>query len=149
LSSLSNLSGHQALANLGHVVISYITTITTSNSVTCLSTPKQTLIPASFRHIPRGSSRRFRTDFTKHVSPSSVVHMPPERGRASQACTACRKQKTRCYEIADAKACLRCERLGQACSLATVGQRRVNTCESTIAWPNNAIAPPGEDKAAR
>ncbi|KAF2270506.1 hypothetical protein CC78DRAFT_134379 [Lojkania enalia] len=42
--------------------------------------------------------------------------MPPDRGRASQACTACRKQKTRCYETTVGRPCLRCERLGQECS---------------------------------
>ncbi|KAF2636671.1 hypothetical protein P280DRAFT_552840 [Massarina eburnea CBS 473.64] len=44
--------------------------------------------------------------------------MPPDRGRASKACTACRKQKTRCYETATGRACLRCDRLGQECSLS-------------------------------
>lgn len=60
--------------------------------------------------------------------------MPPDRGRASKACTACRKQKTRCYETTSGKsqctlsrlystkhlgrACLRCDRLGQECSLS-------------------------------
>lgn len=43
--------------------------------------------------------------------------MPPDRGRASRACSACRKQKTRCYESARGSACLRCERIGQHCSL--------------------------------
>lgn len=44
--------------------------------------------------------------------------MPPDRGRASQACTACRKQKTRYYELpAKRGGCLRCERLRQPCSL--------------------------------
>ncbi|KAL6712009.1 hypothetical protein ACN47E_003052 [Coniothyrium glycines] len=43
--------------------------------------------------------------------------MPPDRGRASRACAACRKQKTRCYETANGRACLRCDRLGQSCSL--------------------------------
>ncbi|KAJ5622934.1 hypothetical protein N7490_011539 [Penicillium lividum] len=44
--------------------------------------------------------------------------MPPDRGRASKACVSCRKQKTRCYEPSlPGKACLRCERLHQRCSL--------------------------------
>ncbi|KAJ5564018.1 hypothetical protein N7513_000260 [Penicillium frequentans] len=44
--------------------------------------------------------------------------MPPDRGRASRACVSCRKQKTRCYEPSvPGKACLRCERLHQKCSL--------------------------------
>lgn len=44
--------------------------------------------------------------------------MPPDRGRASRACASCRKQKTRCYEPGlPGKACLRCERLRQNCSL--------------------------------
>lgn len=42
--------------------------------------------------------------------------MPPERGRASQACSACRKQKTRCYASASG-GCLRCERIREPCSL--------------------------------
>ncbi|KAL4869466.1 hypothetical protein BDV12DRAFT_82031 [Aspergillus spectabilis] len=45
--------------------------------------------------------------------------MPPDRGRASRACTSCRKQKTRCYESGLPGApCLRCERLNQRCSFA-------------------------------
>ncbi|OKP13433.1 hypothetical protein PENSUB_624 [Penicillium subrubescens] len=45
--------------------------------------------------------------------------MPPDRGRASRACASCRKQKTRCYEPGTpGRACLRCERLQQKCSLA-------------------------------
>ncbi|KAH7408203.1 hypothetical protein DE146DRAFT_364745 [Phaeosphaeria sp. MPI-PUGE-AT-0046c] len=76
--------------------------------------------------------------------------MPPERGRASQACIACRKQKTRCYETSDGRACLRCERLGQACSLAIPTSHHVGSYASTAAaWPNNATAPPGEDQPAR
>ncbi|KAF1932192.1 uncharacterized protein M421DRAFT_286202 [Didymella exigua CBS 183.55] len=43
--------------------------------------------------------------------------MPLDRGRASRACTACRKQKTRCYESARDLACLRCKHIGQWCSL--------------------------------
>ncbi|KAF2453466.1 hypothetical protein BDY21DRAFT_126055 [Lineolata rhizophorae] len=47
--------------------------------------------------------------------------MPPDRGRASRACTACRKQKTRCYESGTSgSACLRCERLRQPCSFAVL-----------------------------
>ncbi|KAL4940646.1 hypothetical protein BDV06DRAFT_17812 [Aspergillus oleicola] len=43
--------------------------------------------------------------------------MPPDRGRASRACTSCRKQKTRCYESGlPGTSCLRCERLRQRCS---------------------------------
>ncbi|RAL04664.1 uncharacterized protein BO80DRAFT_461731 [Aspergillus ibericus CBS 121593] len=43
--------------------------------------------------------------------------MPPDRGRASRACTSCRKQKTRCYEAGTRDgACLRCERLQRKCS---------------------------------
>jgi hypothetical protein len=76
--------------------------------------------------------------------------MPPDRGRASQACTACRKQKTRCYETANARACLRCERLGQYCSLAADGlEYRTRPCEQSEAWPNNVVGPPGEDHIAR
>jgi hypothetical protein len=45
--------------------------------------------------------------------------MPADRGRASQACTACRRQKTRCY-VRPGSACLRCERLHQHCSLDDV-----------------------------
>ncbi|KAF2831243.1 hypothetical protein CC86DRAFT_136873 [Ophiobolus disseminans] len=75
--------------------------------------------------------------------------MPPDRGRASQACAACRKQKTRCYETATGRACLRCERLGQHCTLADNFQPRMSTCEPTVAWPNNTVAPPGEDQSAR
>ena len=45
--------------------------------------------------------------------------MPPVRpGRASKACTACRRQKTRCYDSENSRgACLRCETLKQPCSL--------------------------------
>ncbi|OAG08726.1 uncharacterized protein CC84DRAFT_1194815 [Paraphaeosphaeria sporulosa] len=43
--------------------------------------------------------------------------MPVDRGRASKACAACRKQKTRCYETTAGRACLRCDRIGQECSL--------------------------------
>ncbi|OJJ02344.1 hypothetical protein ASPVEDRAFT_83854 [Aspergillus versicolor CBS 583.65] len=43
--------------------------------------------------------------------------MPPDRGRASKACTSCRRQKTRCYESGiSGTPCLRCERLNQRCS---------------------------------
>jgi len=45
--------------------------------------------------------------------------MPPDRGRASKACATCRKQKTRCYETSIGRACLRCDRLGQECSLSS------------------------------
>ncbi|KAL4787342.1 hypothetical protein BJX76DRAFT_345621 [Aspergillus varians] len=45
--------------------------------------------------------------------------MPPDRGRASRACTSCRKQKTRCYESGlSGTSCLRCQRLNQRCSFA-------------------------------
>ncbi|KAL4878474.1 hypothetical protein BJY04DRAFT_221196 [Aspergillus karnatakaensis] len=45
--------------------------------------------------------------------------MPPDRGRASRACTSCRKQKTRCYESGlPGAACLRCDRLNQRCSFS-------------------------------
>ncbi|KAF2109470.1 hypothetical protein BDV96DRAFT_237091 [Lophiotrema nucula] len=44
--------------------------------------------------------------------------MPADRGRASKACAACRKQKTRCYETSIGRPCLRCDRLGQSCSLS-------------------------------
>jgi hypothetical protein len=53
--------------------------------------------------------------------------MPPDRngGRASKACTACRKIKTRCYESdTKGRACLRCERLRLGCSLQDVAARR-------------------------
>ncbi|KAL6248087.1 hypothetical protein RBB50_005435 [Rhinocladiella similis] len=45
--------------------------------------------------------------------------MPPVRaGRASKACDACRKQKTRCYASDNNRGiCLRCETLSQPCSL--------------------------------
>ncbi|KIW14107.1 hypothetical protein PV08_06888 [Exophiala spinifera] len=45
--------------------------------------------------------------------------MPPLRaGRASKACDACRKQKTRCYTSDNNRGvCLRCETLSQPCSL--------------------------------
>lgn len=47
--------------------------------------------------------------------------MPPDRGRASKACSACRKQKTRCYASEKGHAaCLRCETLGHQCSLVDV-----------------------------
>jgi hypothetical protein len=47
--------------------------------------------------------------------------MPPDRGRASRACTSCRKQKTRCYEPGiPGRACLRCDRLRQSCSLVRI-----------------------------
>jgi hypothetical protein len=53
--------------------------------------------------------------------------MPPDRGRASKACTACRKIKTRCYESdVNGKGCLRCERLGVGCSLDVGSERRQN-----------------------
>ncbi|CAI6332092.1 unnamed protein product [Periconia digitata] len=59
--------------------------------------------------------------------------MPPERildrGRASKACSACRKQKTRCYDGVSGKSCLRCERLGNECSLIT---------EVRMQWTSNA-----------
>lgn len=64
--------------------------------------------------------------------------MPPERGRASRACDACRKQKTRCYESGRDLACLRCARIGQQCSLevdraTSVHQheRRLNYVDAT------------------
>jgi hypothetical protein len=75
--------------------------------------------------------------------------MPPEQGRASQACSACRKQKTRCYETGDGQPCLRCSRMGQQCSLAGFTQQRTSICEPTTAWPNNAVTQPGEDQRAR
>ncbi|KAJ5280092.1 hypothetical protein N7478_005464 [Penicillium angulare] len=51
--------------------------------------------------------------------------MPPDRGRASRACTSCRKQKTRCYEPGvPGKACLRCERLHQKCSLVQESEQQ-------------------------
>jgi hypothetical protein len=51
--------------------------------------------------------------------------MPPDRGRASRACVSCRKQKTRCYEPSVlGKACLRCERLRQKCSLTEASGQR-------------------------
>ncbi|CAG8907662.1 unnamed protein product [Penicillium nalgiovense] len=47
--------------------------------------------------------------------------MPPDRGRASRACTSCRKQKTRCYEPGiPGRACMRCDRLHQNCSLMQI-----------------------------
>ncbi|KAF3027066.1 hypothetical protein E8E15_008137 [Penicillium rubens] len=47
--------------------------------------------------------------------------MPPDRGRASRACTSCRKQKTRCYEPGiPGRACMRCDRLHQSCSLVQI-----------------------------
>ncbi|KAF4767193.1 hypothetical protein N7455_011444 [Penicillium solitum] len=47
--------------------------------------------------------------------------MPPDRGRASRACTSCRKQKTRCYEAGiPGRACMRCDRLHQSCSLVQI-----------------------------
>jgi hypothetical protein len=53
--------------------------------------------------------------------------MPPERvtpGRASKACTACRRAKTRCYASEKrTTSCLRCETLGHQCSLATATAR--------------------------
>ena len=49
---------------------------------------------------------------------SITIIMPPDRGRASKACTSCRKIKTRCYESdIVGKPCLRCDRLQQPCSL--------------------------------
>lgn len=51
----------------------------------------------------------------------SASKMPPDRGRASRACTSCRKQKTRCYEPGiPGRACLRCDRLRQSCSLVRI-----------------------------
>ncbi|KAJ5734677.1 hypothetical protein N7533_013080 [Penicillium manginii] len=53
--------------------------------------------------------------------------MPPDRGRASRACASCRKQKTRCYEPGvPGKACLRCERLRQNCSLVEIEDRETD-----------------------
>lgn len=45
--------------------------------------------------------------------------MPPNRdgGRASKACSSCRKQKTRCYDSQSGGACLRCQTLKLSCSL--------------------------------
>lgn len=61
--------------------------------------------------------------------------MPPDRGRASQACTACRKQKTRCYASSGngRGGCLRCERLRLSCSLelpTTPGHQNLETREN-------------------
>ncbi|OQE21752.1 hypothetical protein PENSTE_c011G06865 [Penicillium steckii] len=62
--------------------------------------------------------------------------MPPDRGRASRACASCRKQKTRCYEPGlPGKACLRCERLRQNCSLV----------ESERDEPEQAVPTSGTD----
>ncbi|KAJ6150251.1 hypothetical protein N7471_001450 [Penicillium samsonianum] len=62
--------------------------------------------------------------------------MPPDRGRASRACTSCRKQKTRCYEAGiPGRACMRCDRLHQSCSLVQI-----------IASDEESVAPaPGTD----
>ncbi|KAL2870883.1 Zn(II)2Cys6 transcription factor [Aspergillus lucknowensis] len=58
--------------------------------------------------------------------------MPPDRGRASKACTSCRKQKTRCYESGiSGGPCLRCERLRQSCSFAQDALEEQAESEST------------------
>ncbi|KAL4966303.1 uncharacterized protein BDV14DRAFT_208290 [Aspergillus stella-maris] len=59
--------------------------------------------------------------------------MPPDRGRASKACTSCRKQKTRCYESGlPGTSCLRCERLRQRCSLSqNVADEQPNSSDSS------------------
>ncbi|CAO2657023.1 Nn.00g058260.m01.CDS01 [Neocucurbitaria sp. VM-36] len=71
--------------------------------------------------------------------------MPPDRGRASKACIACRKQKTRCYESVNGRACLRCERVGQKCSLDV--QESINSNIRTDLWQDGAgnIAPQSRD----
>ncbi|PWY72150.1 hypothetical protein BO94DRAFT_501231 [Aspergillus sclerotioniger CBS 115572] len=62
--------------------------------------------------------------------------MPPDRGRASRACIACRKQKTRCYEAGNPNgACLRCERLRRKCSLV---QSPVPETSKTLPDPETA-----------
>ncbi|KAF4627527.1 hypothetical protein G7Y89_g10628 [Cudoniella acicularis] len=60
--------------------------------------------------------------------------MPPDRGRASKACTACHKQKTRCYSSGSSGGpCLRCERLQQSCSLkVSSSQRRLEPGTSDV-----------------
>lgn len=62
----------------------------------------------------------------------TLLRMPPDRGRASRACASCRKQKTRCYEPGiPGKACLRCERLRQSCSLTHTGESREDVATPT------------------
>ncbi|EXJ60252.1 hypothetical protein A1O7_04404 [Cladophialophora yegresii CBS 114405] len=46
--------------------------------------------------------------------------MSTDKSRAARACASCRRLKTRCYEARTAGApCLRCEKLGTQCSLAS------------------------------
>ncbi|OCT52947.1 hypothetical protein CLCR_10811 [Cladophialophora carrionii] len=54
--------------------------------------------------------------------------MSTDKPRAARACASCRRLKTRCYEARTPGApCLRCEKLGTQCSLASERQsRRVN-----------------------
>ncbi|KAJ5936076.1 hypothetical protein N7454_005374 [Penicillium verhagenii] len=67
--------------------------------------------------------------------------MPPDRGRASRACVSCRKQKTRCYEPSlPGKACLRCERLHQKCSLTQVSEQIQDEEPSTLLSGTDARA---------
>lgn len=72
--------------------------------------------------------------------------MPPERGRASRACTSCRKIKTRCYESDIAgKPCLRCDRLGQACSLDTRPVKHDDS-RSRVNLNHNNSSPSNDDR---
>ncbi|PMD53975.1 uncharacterized protein K444DRAFT_646379 [Hyaloscypha bicolor E] len=66
--------------------------------------------------------------------------MPPDRGRASKACAACRKIKTRCYESGGhGKACLRCERLTRLERTVSALVERLDTATGTVGrWAPNA-----------
>ncbi|KAF2791830.1 hypothetical protein K505DRAFT_418841 [Melanomma pulvis-pyrius CBS 109.77] len=72
--------------------------------------------------------------------------MPPDRGRASKACTACRKQKTRCYDSSNRRACLRCERLGWSCSLDVEDQRSRTDVEEAWIGTSRAKTNRGDDE---
>ncbi|KAE9370923.1 hypothetical protein N431DRAFT_343941 [Stipitochalara longipes BDJ] len=74
--------------------------------------------------------------------------MPPDRGRASKACTACRKIKTRCYDSgASGRACLRCERLQVACSLSRL-ERTVSALVERLDSGNLGKWAPNADTAS-
>src|SRR5690349_4453531 len=86
----------------------------------------QSLSPLISSHPPPSRPYISHLHTVSCLTHSRSVIMPPERGRASQACTACRKQKTRCYTSANHRgACLRCERIQEPCSLTVSAEESV------------------------
>ncbi|KAH9214558.1 hypothetical protein DL95DRAFT_365708 [Leptodontidium sp. 2 PMI_412] len=63
--------------------------------------------------------------------------MPPDRGRASKACTVCRKQKTRCYESGRPGDSSRLERTVERLA-ERLGDDPLNTAENHV--PNSSAA---------